>query len=91
MPAQRKICRINDVCYSLGMDWVVQLELEGVGRVALKGETVSGLSDVVGLTDNWHIEQLKGCYVWVEIHNNIPISLSHLTRDCWIDIHRFNG
>lgn len=92
MRSQKKIVKINDVCYSLGIDWVVQLEVEGIGRIVIKGKTISELSDVVGLTDNWHIEQLKGCYVWVDINEHgIPQALSHLTRDLWVKVHRYNG
>ena len=68
------------VYYSIDSDFMVDLEVIVEGKlqtIRIHGESLEELGDVISLGCGWHIDDIRGCNVWLYYKGKSVVAVSH--------------
>ena len=76
----KKLARVVGVYYSIDSDFMVDLEVIVEGKlqtIRIHGESLEELSAVISLGCGWHIDDIRGCNVWLYYKGKSVVAVSH--------------
>jgi len=76
----KKLARVVGVYYSIDSDFMVDLEViieSKLQTIHIHGESLEELGAVISLGSGWHIEDIRGCNVWLYYKGKNIMAVSH--------------
>lgn len=76
----KKLARVVGVYYSIDSTFMVELEVvvdSKLQTIHIDGELLEELGAVISLGCGWHLEDIRGCHIWLYYKGKNVMAVSH--------------